>query len=127
MATSSKTSRIIGWSLTIFITLFLAFDIVMKFVNSEEVKTAVMELGFPVSMAPKLGVLLLAITALYLIPRTAYIGAVLLTGYLGGAVATHLRLDNPLFSHTLFPIYVGIVAWAGLLLRLRIPQRILAL
>lgn len=122
---ATKTSRIIGWALTIFVALFLLFDGIMKLVQPEEVTTSMLELGYPVSVATTLGVLLLAITALYLFPKTAFFGAVLLTGYLGGAVATHVRVDNPLFSHTLFPVYVGIIAWAGLLLRMRVPQRII--
>ncbi len=64
-----------------------------------------------------LGVVLLAATLLYVVPRTAVLGAVLLTGYLGGAVATHVRVWNPLFSHVLFPIYIGAMLWAGLWLR----------
>ena len=115
--TNSKTSRTIGWALTIFVVLFLVFDGAMKLVQPEEVTTAVLELGYPAGIAPTLGILLLAITALFLWPKTAWLGAVLLTGYLGGAVATHLRLGNPLFTHTLFPVYVGLIAWTGLLLR----------
>jgi hypothetical protein len=64
-----------------------------------------------------IGLLLLAITALYAWPRTAVLGAVLLTGYLGGAVATHLRVGDPLFSHVLFGVYLGIALWGGLWLR----------
>jgi hypothetical protein len=63
------------------------------------------------------GVLALLCTALYLIPRTALLGAILLTGYFGGAIATHLRVGNPLFSHTLFPIYIAALFWVGLYLR----------
>jgi hypothetical protein len=66
---------------------------------------------------PTVGTILLICTILYIIPRTAILGAVLLTGYLGGAVASHVRVGNPLFSHTLFPIYVGIFIWLGLYLR----------
>jgi hypothetical protein len=64
-----------------------------------------------------MGALLLAITALYAWPRTAVLGAILLTGYLGGAVATHLRMSDPLFSHTLFGVYLGVVLWGGLWFR----------
>ena len=63
------------------------------------------------------GLLLLGSTLLYLVPRSAALGAVLLTGYLGGAVATHLRVGDPLWSHTVFPVYVGVLIWAGLVLR----------
>ena len=64
-----------------------------------------------------LGIVLLACTVLYLIPRTAVLGAILLTGYLGGAVATHVRIGHPLFSHTLFPVYLAVLLWGGLCLR----------
>jgi hypothetical protein len=74
-------------------------------------------LGWPLSNANTLGVLLLACTALYAIPRTSILGAILLTGYLGGAVATHSRVGDPLFSHVLFPTYLGVLLWLGLYLR----------
>lgn len=66
---------------------------------------------------PKLGVILLVSTLLYAIPRTTVFGAILITGYLGGAVATHMRVDNQLASHTLFPIYVALFVWGGLFFR----------
>jgi hypothetical protein len=75
------------------------------------------QLGYPPGVTFGIGAVLFVCLALYAIPRTAVLGAVLLTGYLGGAVATHVRVENPLFSHTLFPIYVGIALWAGLWLR----------
>jgi len=74
-------------------------------------------LGWPVGSVVPLGIVLLLATGLYVFPRTSMLGAILLTGYLGGAVATHLRLQSPLFSHTLFGVYLGIAAWAGLYLR----------
>jgi hypothetical protein len=70
-----------------------------------------------VHLAVTIGVLELACLAVYLVPRTAVLGAVLLTGYLGGAIATHVRLENPLFSHVLFPTYVAALVWGGLYLR----------
>ena len=75
------------------------------------------ELRAPGATTVPLGVLLGACLALYLVPRTAVLGAVLMTGYLGGAIATHLRIGDPLFSHTLFPIYIGAMLWGGLYLR----------
>jgi hypothetical protein len=66
---------------------------------------------------PGIGLTLLACVALYAMPRTSVLGAVLLTGYLGGAIATHVRVHNPLFSHVLFPTYVAAIAWGGLFLR----------
>jgi hypothetical protein len=74
-------------------------------------------LGLPLSISVTLGIILLLSTVLYAIPATSVLGAVLLTGYLGGAVATHLRVGDPLFSHVLVPTYLGIVLWLGLYLR----------
>ena len=70
-------------------------------------------LGYPPSVIVPLGVILVAATVLYVYPRTAVLGAILLTGYLGGAVATHVRIGAPLFSHTLFPTYLGALLWGG--------------
>jgi hypothetical protein len=96
---------------------FLAFDVAIKLANPAFVTEASVRIGVPPELSVGLGVLLAACLALYLIPRTAPLGAVLLTGYLGGAVLTHLRIGDPLVSHTLFPIYVGALLWAGLFLR----------
>jgi hypothetical protein len=82
------------------------------------------KLGYPVEFAAGIGILLLSCVALYLIPRTSILGAVLLTGYLGGAVASHVRVGDPWFSHALFPVYIGLLAWGGLYLR---DQRLRAL
>jgi hypothetical protein len=97
--------------------LFLLMDGVMKLVKPEPVVTGTVELGYDVSVIVPLGIVLLLSTILYLIPQTAILGAVLLTAYLGGAVATHVRIGNPLFTHTLFPVYLGILLWLGLWLR----------
>jgi hypothetical protein len=96
---------------------FLTFDAAIKFTHIQPVTETMATLGWPADLAPALGALLLACLALYLLPPTAALGAVLLTGYLGGAVATHVRVGNPLFSHILFPTYVGALLWGGLLLR----------
>lgn len=74
-------------------------------------------LQWPIEKMPLVGTILLTCTILYAIPRTAILGAVLLTGYLGGAVASHIRVSNPLFSHTLFPIYIAVFVWLGLYLK----------
>jgi hypothetical protein len=74
-------------------------------------------LGYQESVILPLGIVLLVCTLLYIVPQTAVLGAILLTGYLGGAVATHVRIENPLFTHTLFPVYLGIMLWLGLYLR----------
>jgi hypothetical protein len=75
------------------------------------------QLGYPVELMPAIGITLLACVVLYVIPATSVWGALLLTGYLGGAIATHVRVQDPLFSHILFPTYVAVVAWGGLYLR----------
>ncbi|MGH2901323.1 MAG: DoxX family protein, partial [Solirubrobacteraceae bacterium] len=75
------------------------------------------QLGYPESAIVPIGLILLACLVVYVVPRTAVLGAVLLTGYLGGAIATHVRVGNPLLSHTLFPIYVAAMVWGGLWLR----------
>jgi len=85
--------------------------------RSSEVAEPSIQLGWPTHLNPVLGVLILGCLALYLWPRTAALGATLLTGYLGGAVAIHLRVGDPLGSHVLFPVYVGALFWAGLALR----------
>jgi hypothetical protein len=103
--------------LTAVTALFLAFDGVMKLAMHPEVVKGTERLQLPGDLSPVFGAILLACLALYLIPRTAVIGAVLLTGYLGGAVLVHLRMHDPLLTHTLFPTYVGIALWLGLYLR----------
>jgi hypothetical protein len=96
---------------------FLTVDALAKLVEIEPVRKGTVELGYPVEIAFTLGVVLLASVIIHVIPRTAVLGALLLTGYLGGAVATHVRVGHPLFSHTLFPVYVAVFIWAGLALR----------
>ncbi len=106
-----------GRVLSGFAVLFMLFDGVTKIMKNPYVIKASANLGYPVSAIPVIGLILLACVVLYVIPRTSIIGAVLLTGYLGGAVASNLRIDAPLFSNTLFPVYFGMVVWAGLYLR----------
>jgi hypothetical protein len=106
-----------GRIVSAFPILFLLVDGVMKVVKPAVVVNATVQLGYPESVILPIGILLLACTALYVIPRTSVLGAILLTGYLGGAVATQLRVGNPLFSHILFPGYVAILLWGGLWLR----------
>jgi len=123
-APSSTRRARSGVALTALPVLFLAFDGVMKLAAIAPVREAFVRTGFPMSQAPVLGVLLLACVALHLVPRTSVLGAALLTAYLGGAVATHLRLGDPTLSHTLFPVYLGVMLWGGLALR---DARVLAL
>ena len=114
---SSKKMTITGWIISGIPILLLLFDGVGKLLKPEPVIQSTLELGYPESVLTGIGIVLIICTVLYAIPRFSVIGAVLLTGYLGGAVATHVRLQNPLFSHVLFPVYVGIFIWAGLYLR----------
>ena len=97
--------------------LFLLFDGAIKLFNIAPVVQASAQLGLPVSLAPTIGILELVCTVAYAIPRTSVLGAILLTGFLGGAIATHLRIGDPLFTHTLFPVYIGLLVWGGLFLR----------
>jgi DoxX-like protein len=97
--------------------LFLLMDGVMKLVKPEPVVKATVQLGYPESTIVGLGIVLLVCVTLYLIPRTSVLGAILLTGYLGGAVATHVRVGDPLFTHILFPVFFGALLWGGLYLR----------
>lgn len=113
----SKKSKIIGWICSGLPLLFLIMDSVFKLIKSEEAVKGTIELGYPESILVPLGIILLTCSILYLIPKTSIFGAILLTAYFGGAVATHVRLEQPLFSHILFPVYLGILIWIGLALR----------
>lgn len=119
-ANSTEISRSRLWTGRIvagIIAAFMLFDAAMKFVNPAPVREAFARTGWPVHLSPVLGAILLASTILWLVPRTSILGALLLTGYLGGAVATNLRLENPLFSNTLFPVYFGVLLWGSMWLR----------
>ncbi|MCG3154733.1 MAG: hypothetical protein DKINENOH_01327 [bacterium] len=96
--------------------LFLLFDSSGKLLKLAPVVEGTVQLGYPESAILGIGIVELVCLALYVIPRTSIFGAVLLTGFLGGAVATHVRLGNPLFSHVLFPVYIGALVWGGLFL-----------
>ena len=113
-----------GRVLTALPVLFLAFDVTIKLMKIQPVVDSFTQLGIPVELARVVGTVELVCLVLYCIPRTAVLGAMLLTGYLGGAVLTHLRIGSPLLSHTLFPIYIGIMLWGALWLR---DQRLRAL
>ena len=109
-----------GWVLTILVGLFLAMDAGMKLAALPVVVETQAAMGWPAQAASArlLGGILAGCLALYLWPRTAVLGAVRLTGYLGGAIATHLSFGSPLALHTFFGVYVGLVLWAALWLRL---------
>jgi hypothetical protein len=106
----------VGRILSALAALFLFFDGAIKLPNPSFVQEASAQLGYPVSLAPGLGILLLVCTIVYVIPRTSVVGAILLTGYLGGATASHVRIGADLFP-ILFPSFVGALIWGGLLLR----------
>jgi hypothetical protein len=107
-----------GFAMSALVVLFLLMDAGMKLAAARPVLEAGQQIGFPgAAMARWLGGILLACTLLYVWPRTSLLGAILVTGFLGGAVATHVRLGNPLFSHVLFGVYVGVLMWGGLVLR----------
>jgi hypothetical protein len=97
--------------------LFLLVDGATKLMKLVPVVEATAQLGYPERTIVPIGVLVLVGTALYLVPRTAVLGAIFLTGFLGGAVATHVRVGSPLFSHVLFPTYLAALLWGGLALR----------
>ncbi len=109
-----------GIGLTVLVALFLAMDASGKLFAPALMIANSPPLGLPsvIGFHRALGLILAASPALYLIPRTALLGAILLTGYLGGAVATHARVGSPLITHTLFGVYLGIILWAALWCRL---------
>ncbi|HCZ34780.1 MAG TPA: hypothetical protein DHV26_02515 [Cytophagales bacterium] len=113
----SKAARWTSYIMSGIVILFMLMDSIMKFVKPTEVIEGTLALGFKESHLVTMGSLGLISTLLYIYPRTAILGAVLLTGYFGGAMATHVRLDNPLFTHILFTGYLGIMMWGGLWLR----------
>lgn len=106
-----------GRIITAVVALFLVVDATIKVMRIEAVIQAFEQIGWPTDLAFPIGVILLACVVVYLVPRTAVLGAVLLTGYLGGAVSAQLRIEAPLLGFTLFPVYVGVLVWLGLYLR----------
>lgn len=97
--------------------LFLLVDSVIKLIGIDPVIESFARLGLPESLPLAIGILELVCVVLYVIPRTSILGAILLTGFLGGAIALHLRVADPLFSRVFFPLYVGALLWGGLFLR----------
>lgn len=116
-AAPSSRARWGGHILGGFAILFLAFDATMKVLELPQALAGTVELGWPASALFGIGVLQLLLLVIYLVPRTSILGAILWTGYLGGAVATHVRIGNPLFSHQLFPVYVAVMLWGAVWLR----------
>lgn len=115
----SKTARWTGRVLSGLVIVFLLFDGAIKLLPWPIVTETLDKMGYGASesFARALGVITIACTVLYAIPPTSILGAILLTGYLGGAMASHVRIDSPLFSHTLFGLYLGLMVWGGLWLR----------
>ena len=106
-----------GYILTALVALFLAFDTTLKVLGLPAAVQGTMNLGYPAQSVIWIGTIQLICLVLYLVPRTTVLGAVLLTGYLGGAVASQVRVEAPLFSHVLFPIYTAALMWGGVYLR----------
>lgn len=120
----SGAARKLGWILSGLALLFLSWDAAMKLVRHPLAIEGSKALGYSEHAIVSVGVIAAGCVVVYAVPRTAVLGAILWTGYLGGAIATHLRVGNPLLSHTLFPVYVAILLWGGLALR---DPRVLAL
>jgi DoxX-like family len=120
MVQANQTSNALVWVGRVMSGLVIAFmllDGAMKLVPLDVVVTTSEQMGIPGSLARPLGIIGLVCTLLYAFPRTSVLGAILLTGYLGGAIASHFRLNDPIFTHTLFGLYLGLLAWGGLYLR----------
>jgi len=122
----SRAASRTGTVLTVLLALFLVVDAVPKLLQMPMVVEATQQMGFDASAVPIIGAVLLVCLVLYLVPRTAILGAVLLTGYLGGAVCAQLRIEAPVFSTMLFPVYFGILAWVALYLRSPQLRRVVA-
>src|SRR5262245_990565 len=113
-----STTRIsAGRTLSAVAVLFLTFDASMKVMQQPMAVEGTVQLGYPAGVLLPLGIIQVVCLAIYLFPRTSILGAILWTGYLGGAIATHVRLENPLFTHILFPTYVAALIWGSLYLR----------
>ena len=106
-----------GWSMSGLTVLFLLMDGVTKLMMIGPVVEATNGLGYPLGLVRPIGIIALVCAVLYAIPRTVVLGAILTTGLLGGAIASKMRLEEPLFSQVLFGVYVGVLAWGGLYLR----------
>ncbi len=115
----TRAQRVAGMILSGLVIAFLLFDGAIKLVPLPVVTETMAGLGYSAdpALARLLGIITLGCAILYAIPRTSVLGAILLTGLLGGAIATHLRVGSPIFSHLLFGVYLGVIAWGGLYLR----------
>ncbi|MFW0783022.1 DoxX family protein [Gordonia sp. CPCC 206044] len=109
--------RTTGIVISVLIGAFLVFDVIGKLTRPDAVIEGTRDLGFPIDQAYVMGVVLLVCLVVYAIPRTAVLGAVGITAYLGGAVTANMRIESPVFSTTLFAVYLGVLLWIGLVLR----------
>jgi len=114
---SAQAMRRTGWALTGLFVLFMLLDVAIKWLDLAVVDEAMLQLGYPRGVGFWIGVLETILLVLYVVPRTSALGAVLFTGVFGGAIASHLRVGDPLLSHDLFGVYLGAVMWGGLWLR----------
>lgn len=124
---NSKAMYRTGWGMSGLVILFMLFDGISKLMLVPQVVEATNKIGYPGSVIRPIGIILLLCTVLYAVPRTAIIGAILLTGFLGGAVASKVRLEDPLFSSVLFGVYFGILVWGGLYFRDQQVRRLIPL
>ncbi len=117
--TAGRRAAIAGWAVSGLLTALFLMDAGMKLAVMQVVTDASQQMGWPADAGTvrMLGLVLAISTVLYAVPRTAFLGAILLTGYLGGAIATHVRIADPLFTHTLFGVYLGVALWGALWLR----------
>jgi hypothetical protein len=113
----SKKSLWAGRVMSALPAMLLLFSGIMKLTGMDAVLEGFAKLGYPASLILGIGIVEIACVVLYVIPRTAVLGAILVTGYLGGAVATHVRVGDPLFSQALMPFYLGVLVWGGIYLR----------
>ena len=113
----SKKSILAGHIVSGLVVLFLGADAAMKVLKTRLAVEGDARLGYPENTVVGIGILLLLCTLLYVLPRTSILGAILLTGYLGGAVATHVRVGNPWLGYVLLPVYIGVLVWGSLFLR----------
>ena len=114
---ASKKAVWTGRALTGVAVAFMLFDSITKILKVDAVVKASAQFGYPVSLLSAIGIILLCCIVVYVIPRTSILGALLITGYLGGAVEANLRIGTPLFTNALFPVYFAVLVWAGLFLR----------
>lgn len=125
----TRAQRVAGMILSGLVIAFLVFDGVIKLIPLPVVTETMSGLGYSAdpALARLLGVITLGCAILYGTPRTSVLGAILLTGLLGGAIATHLRVGSPIFSHLLFGVYIGVIAWGGLYLRYEAVRKMIPL